>query len=98
MSIFLPHVSHVGNGGAHPIVQDVFVMDVRLVRARLASPEVWQHLLAEMPQHACLLGVHDGREGWSVSKIWTSLTARVKTKRETERSQSLCTAMTVCNS
>lgn len=57
----------------------------RLGWAGLASPEVWQHLLAEMPQHARLLGIHDEREVQSVSKTWTSLTARVK-KTETEES------------
>lgn len=32
-----------------------------LAGARLAPPDVWQHLTAEMVQHAGLLGVHDGR-------------------------------------
>lgn len=63
MSVHLPHVPHVRNGGAHPIVHGVFKLDGQLAWARLASPEVWQHLLAEMPQHARLLGVHDVREG-----------------------------------
>lgn len=83
LSVLLSHVPHVGDGGAHPVVQ---VCEV-LGQAGLASPEVWQHLLAEVPQHARLLGVHDGREVQSVqSKIWTSPTAI----KHRQRSQSLC--------
>ena len=55
----VPHVPYVGNRGAHPMVHGVFQMDGRLAWALLASQEVWQHLLAEIPQHARLLGVHD---------------------------------------
>lgn len=61
VSVLLPHDPNVGNGGAHPMVHGVLELDDRLAWARLVSPEVWQHLLAEMPQHARLLGVHDGR-------------------------------------
>lgn len=62
VSVLLPHVPHVGNGGAHPMVHGVFELDDPLAWAQLASPEVWQHLLAKMAQHARLLGVHGGRE------------------------------------
>lgn len=57
--ILLPHVPYVGHRGAHPMVHGVFQMDRRLAGALLASQEVRHHLLAEIPQHARLLGVHD---------------------------------------
>lgn len=63
MSVLLPHVTHVGNGRAHPVVHGGFQMNQMFGRARLASPEVWQHPLAELLQLARLLGVHDGKGG-----------------------------------
>lgn len=78
----LLHFPHVGNRGAHPTVVKLVG---QLARARLASLEVWQHLLAEMLHHARLLGVHDGIR--VRSKTWTSLTAIVK--KESKRNQAL---------
>lgn len=72
VAVLLPYVR---NGGTHPMIQGGFNQNHWLARARLASPEVWQHLLAEMPHYAWLLGLHDGRKVQSVPKIWTLLTA-----------------------
>lgn len=71
----VPHVPDIRNRGAHPMIHGLFSLKVQLAWACLATAEVWQHLLAEMPQHARLLGVHDVREASSASKIWTLLTA-----------------------
>lgn len=60
-SIFLPHVPHVWNRGANPMVDGLFQLDGHLLLARHAPMKVWKHLVAEVPQDARFLGVHDGR-------------------------------------
>lgn len=90
VSVHLPHVPHVRNGGAHPMVHGVFELEGQLAWACFPSLEPWQDLLAELPQHARLLGVHVGRKGYSGSKIWTLLTARVKKTKNRKRGVSHC--------